>query len=111
MTRNRGFVLHPEAARDLTEIWEYIAADNVAAASRFRASILETIRKLAIFPNQGHLRPDLASTGVRFHAVGEYLIAYAPAEDPLLVLAVVHGRRNPRIVAALLRSRFGSSPQ
>jgi hypothetical protein len=29
-----GFVLHPEALQDLEEIWEFIAADNVAAADR-----------------------------------------------------------------------------
>jgi hypothetical protein len=23
-----GFILHPEAALDITEIWEYIASDN-----------------------------------------------------------------------------------
>ena len=27
-----GFVLHPAALADLTEIWEYLAADNPAAA-------------------------------------------------------------------------------
>jgi len=25
MTSSRAFVLHPEAARDITEIWEFIA--------------------------------------------------------------------------------------
>ena len=29
-----GSVLHPDALTDLTEIWEYIAADNPAAADR-----------------------------------------------------------------------------
>ena len=32
-------------------------------------------------------------------------IAYAPAEKPLWVLAVFHGRRNPRLMAAVLRDR------
>jgi hypothetical protein len=39
---------------------------------------------------------------VRVH---EYLIAYAPEERPLWVVAVIHGRRDPRVIAALLRSR------
>ncbi len=30
---------------------------------------------------------------------------YAPDEKPLLVLAILHGRRNPRVIAALLRER------
>jgi plasmid stabilization system protein ParE len=29
-----GFVLHPDALTDLTEIWEFIAADNPGAADR-----------------------------------------------------------------------------
>jgi len=100
-----GFVLHPEAARDITEIWEFIAQDNAEAARRVRNKILQAIRSLGAFPRQGHLRPDLTSRPLRFQSVGNYLIAYAPEEVPLLVLAVVHGRRSPRVIAAMLRSR------
>jgi len=52
-----GYDFHPEARRDLDEIWEYIAADNFDAA-------------------------------------------YATDEKPLWVLAVMHGRGNPRVLAA-----------
>jgi hypothetical protein len=37
--------------------------------------------------------------------VRNYLIAYAPDESPLLVLSVLHGRRSPRVIAAILRER------
>ena len=37
--------------------------------------------------------------------VGNYLIAYAPDEEPLLVLAVLDGRRRPRVLATILRER------
>jgi hypothetical protein len=37
----RGFDLHPLAAQDITEIWEFIAEDNPAAALRVREDILE----------------------------------------------------------------------
>ena len=33
--------------------------------------------------------------------------AYAPEELPLWVIAVMHGRRSPRVMAAILRSREG----
>ncbi len=33
------------------------------------------------------------------------VIAYAPDEKPLWVVAVMHGRRNPRVMAAILRRR------
>jgi hypothetical protein len=42
---------------------------------------------------------------LRFIVVREYLIAYAPEEKPLWVLAVLHGRRSPRVMAAILRGR------
>ncbi len=100
-----GFVLHPEAYTDLDDIWEYIAADNLDAADRVREEIYETIRSLVAFPRQGHSRPDLTSRPLRFHSLRDYVIAYAPDEKPLPVIAVLHGRRSPRVIAAILRGR------
>jgi plasmid stabilization system protein ParE len=57
------------------------------------------------FPGQGHKRPDLTSRPLRFILVREYLIAYAPEEKPLWVVAVMHGRRHPRVMASILRGR------
>jgi plasmid stabilization system protein ParE len=105
MTGDQGFELHPGAAQDITEIWEFIAEDSPLAARRVREEILETIRKLVPFPQQGHTRPDLTSKPLRFQTIRDYLIAYAPDENPLLVISVLHGRRNPRIIAAILRGR------
>ncbi|MFI5094371.1 MAG: type II toxin-antitoxin system RelE/ParE family toxin [Candidatus Acidiferrales bacterium] len=100
-----GFVLHPEALTDLDEIWEFIAADNPAAADRVLEEIHEAMQALVSFPQLGHDRSDLTSRPLRFHCVRDFLIAYAPAEKPLLVLAILHGRRNPRVLAAFLRTR------
>ena len=100
-----GFVLHPEALTDLDEIWEYIAADNPGAADGVLEEIYEAIRALVPFPQQGHRRSDLTSRPLRFHSVRDFLIAYAPDEKPMPVLAILHGRRNPRVIAALLRER------
>jgi plasmid stabilization system protein ParE len=100
-----GFVLHPEALADLEEIWEFIAADNLAAADRILDQIWEAMQSLATFPRMGHIRADLTSRPLRFHPVRDYLIAYAPDEKPLLVIAILHGRRNPRVIAAFLRER------
>ena len=80
MTAQPGFALHPLAAQDITEVWEYIAADNPLAARRVREEIYSAIRGLVPFPGQGHTRPDLTSRPLRFTLVREYLIAYAPEE-------------------------------
>jgi plasmid stabilization system protein ParE len=78
-----GFVLHPEAYTDLEEVWDYIAADSLDAADRVREEIYDAIQSLAAFPHTGHSRPD----------------------KPLAVIAVLHGRRSPRVIAATLRGR------
>ncbi len=105
MTADQGFELHPGAASDITSIWEFIAEDNLRAAGRVREGILDAIRRLVPFPRQGHHRTDLTSRPLRFRTVHNYLIAYAPDERPLLIVAVLHGRRSPRVIAAILQGR------
>jgi toxin ParE1/3/4 len=101
-----GFALHPEAFTDLDDIRRYIANDSLDAADRVIKEIFDTIRALVPFPHQGHKRPDLSSRPLRFSLVREYLIAYAPREKSLWVVAVMHGRRSPRVMAAILRARL-----
>jgi antitoxin ParD1/3/4/toxin ParE1/3/4 len=104
MSAEQVFFLHPGAAQDIGDIWEFIADDNPLAARRVREDILETIQRLFAFPRQGHRRPDLTSLPLRFQRVRDYLIAYAD-QQPLVVIAVLHGRRSPRVIAAVLRER------
>jgi plasmid stabilization system protein ParE len=100
-----GYALHPHAFADLDDIRDFIAQENPDAADRLMSEIFDTIRGLVPFPHQGHRRPDLSSRPLRFALVREYLIAYATEEQPLWVVAVIHGRRSPRIMAAILRGR------
>ena len=99
------FVLHPQAIRDLEEIWEYIAADSIEAADRVREEIYGAIKSLVAFPYVGHSRPDLTTSPLRFQMVRDYVIAYAADEKPLAIIAILHGRRNPRVLAAILGRR------
>ena len=105
MNGEPGFAIHPLAAQDITEIWEYIAADNPLAAGRVREDIHKAIRGLVTFPERGHTRTDLTSRPLRFIRVRQYLIVYAPDKKPLWIIAVVHGRRDPDVLAAILKSR------
>ena len=100
-----GYALHPEAFADLDEIRDFIAQENPDAADRVMSEIFDGIRGLVSFPHRGHRRPDLSSRPLRFTLVREYLIVYAPEERPLWVVAVMHGRRSPRVMAAILRGR------
>ena len=100
-----GYAFHPEAFTDLDDIWEFIAEHNIDAADKVIDEIYDALRKLVEFPHQGHRRPELTSRPVRFLQVRDYLIVYAPEESPLWVVAVMHGRRSPRVMAAILRGR------
>ena len=99
------YALHPEAFTDLDSIREYIAENNPDAADRLVTEIFNGIRTLVAAPHQGYRRPNLTSRPLRFKLVREYVIAYAPEEKPLWVVAVFHGRRSPRVMAAILRGR------
>lgn len=99
-----GYALHPEAFSDLDDIRGYIAQQNPDAADRVITEVFDTIRGLVPFPHQGHRRPDPTSRPLRFTLVRQYLIA-APNEKPLWAVAVMHARRSPRIMAAILRGR------
>ena len=100
-----GFALHPEAYDDIDEIRAYIAEDSPNAADDLVNEIFDRLRQLTHLPDQGFRRPDYTSLPLRFILVREYLIAYAPEKDLLWVVAVVHGRRSPRAIAAILRGR------
>jgi antitoxin ParD1/3/4/toxin ParE1/3/4 len=100
-----GYAFHPEAFADLDQLWEYIAERNLDAADRVIGEIFDALRTLVTSPHIGRRRPDLTSRPLRFKLVRDYLIAYAPDESPLWVVAVLHGRRNPRVMAAILRGR------
>jgi plasmid stabilization system protein ParE len=97
-----AFVLSPEAYQDLTEIYEYIAQDNVDAADRVREELLEAMRGLAEMPGKGHRRTDLTGRPVLFWTVRSYQIIYKPGTGPLDIAAVLHGKRNIR---RILRER------
>ncbi len=100
-----GYRLHPEARSDLDEIWEYIAADSIEAAARVIDGILQRFNSLVPFPDQGRRRPDLTNRPLRFVRVRDYLVAYAPDQKPLWIIAVMHWHRSPRVMAAILRGR------
>ena len=90
----RRFTLSPAAARDVREIWSYIAADSVKAARRVRLELFEACQRLAENPGIGHVREDLTDQPVRFWPVGSYLIVYSSERKPLSISRVIHGARN-----------------
>jgi plasmid stabilization system protein ParE len=98
------YVLAPQAASDLFEIWDYLKEQtSIAVANRVESAIREKIVFLAGTPGAGHRRKDLTGEDVRFFAVYSYLIVYRPETKPLQVASIVHGRRD---VEQILKDRF-----
>ena len=87
-----GYDFHPQARFDLDEIWEFIRADSLDAADRvITENSVRHSRPGSISPSRPQA-PGPQLTALRFIRVREYLIAYAPDEKPLWVVAVMHGR-------------------
>lgn len=101
----KSFAFHSEAEIDLAEILDFLTEDSPKAANLFLDSVESALESLVSFPYQGYRRPNLTSRPLRFKLVGEYVIAYSPNTEPLRVVAIFHGRRSPRVIAAMLRGR------
>ena len=82
-----------QAEADLTDIFTYIANDDLAAAERVLRSIGAKCDLLADSPDMGRDRPDLPET-VRSFPVGNYVIFYRQVPGGILVLRVLHGARD-----------------
>jgi toxin ParE1/3/4 len=98
------YVLAPDAAVDLVQIWRYLRQhSSLATANRIESTILEKILFLAGSPGAGHWRNGLTDEKVKFFPVYSYLIVYRPDTKPLQVVSILHGRRD---VEQVLRTRL-----
>lgn len=95
----KHYVISPDAADDLDEVWEYIARDDIDAADRFLEKLHQQIRALAATPSMGHRREDLAEDRpILFWPVGNYLILYRATRGFVEVVAVVRSRDIPSLI-------------
>ena len=89
------YILAPQAAQDLVEIWFHILSHSGATvADRVEFVIREKIGFLSTAPGTGHWRKDLTSENVKFFPVYAYLIVYRPETTPLQIVSILHGRRD-----------------
>jgi toxin ParE1/3/4 len=95
MTRALGITRR--AARDVREIWHYIATrDTPDAADHVTAAITAQFQKIAEMPGIGHRRPDIKSPSYRVSSVFSYLIIYRVKGRTVYISRVVHGSRDLR---------------
>ena len=84
----------PRAESDLEDIWKAIATESLEAADRTVARIFGKLQTASRFPQMGARRPDLGNAA-RILIAGAYVVIYELLGDALLVVAIVHGRRDP----------------
>jgi toxin ParE1/3/4 len=80
-----------EAQRWLSDIYDFIAADNPVAAAQTAQGIFERAQVLKTHPEIGH-RYLASSRNVRILLYGHYRIAYLVRDDGNIdILGVFHG--------------------
>lgn len=92
----RRLVFSARAQRDIWELWEYIAADNITAADKLCDKIKAAVELLGEMPGAGHTRPDVKDQRYRFWSVRPYVIVYRYTSRTLTVIRVLHGARDFR---------------
>jgi toxin ParE1/3/4 len=98
-----AYRLTQDAEADLDEIWSHITRESgdPETAQHLVEAIANRFDALSAHPRMGRARSDLRQ-GLRSHPVGNYLIFYRIVAADVLILRVLHGRRD---IGALLRGR------
>ena len=81
----------PEADRDRSKIWDYICAENPAAAVRVDTAFRDAARSLRDLPMRG--RPGRVAGTRELIPLGVYRLIYEVRDDTIWILALVHTAR------------------
>ncbi len=84
----------PEALEDVEAIADYIARDSVFYAAAIVEQIINTTRTLPDFPKIGRRVPELNNETIRERFVYSYRLIYQLRPDDILIIAVIHGKRQ-----------------
>ena len=87
--------LGPDVESELDSVWQYIAEESGSPETAKRAvhSITKTFSLLGKYPHIGRTRDDLRH-GLRTFAAGSFVIIYRVDGDDVLILHILHGRRD-----------------
>ena len=92
-------VVRPKARRDIREVADYIAADNLDASDRFideAHSAFELLAKMPLMGSARRFRRE-ALKGLRVWRIAgfeKYLVVYRPQRAGVEVIRVLHGARE-----------------
>ena len=83
-----------EATADLNAIAEYISRDSAFYSASFVEEILTASRSLDIFVERGRLVPEISNPNIRELLIKEYRLIYNIEEQRIVILGLIHGRRD-----------------
>jgi len=86
-------VWSPVAIDDLVAISEYIERDSPLHATRIAREIITVVESAADYPLAGRVVPEFADPELRERIIYPYRVIYRVADDTIVVVTVVHGRR------------------
>jgi toxin ParE1/3/4 len=91
-----GLRVAPEVEAELDEIWSYVASEssNADVAERLITSITDHFFMLSKHPQLGRRRDHDLRPGLRSLVVGVYVILYRIERSDVIILHVLHGRRD-----------------
>lgn len=84
----------PRAKERFFAIIDFIAEDNPAVAENWGGRMVKKAEKLAEFPKQGRMVPELRRSDIRELLEGDYRMIYRCGEKEIFILTVRHARRN-----------------
>jgi addiction module RelE/StbE family toxin len=90
----RRVVWSYEATSDLRTLAEYIAKDSPYYAAAFIRELRDASRSLNEFSERGRIVPELNKPEIRELFIKEYRLIYSIEESRVVILGIVHGRRN-----------------
>lgn len=83
----------PLAIARISEIVEYIALDNPAAAEKWANKVFALVERLSDFPESGRVVPEIKSKIFREIISGNYRVIYKYEKNEVLILTVRHGKQ------------------
>ncbi|MEE9151012.1 MAG: type II toxin-antitoxin system RelE/ParE family toxin [Thermoplasmata archaeon] len=90
----RKLIWTEPALSDLQAIFDYISKDSEYYASIFIGEIIESAEKSTGFPEIGRIVPEYQQEDIREILVHSYRVIYQLEQNQILILTVIHGRRD-----------------
>lgn len=83
----------PLAVDRASEITEHISLDNPTADSQWVEGLFKAVERLAKFPKQGRVVPEVGRSDIRELLYESYRVIYRVESKRVSILTVRHGRR------------------